>query len=120
MKLKDDQNLTRYVSKILLSMGFRISLKGFEQLKEIIIHLCEDPTQRLSKLYKIMAKTQRVTLFAIERNIRVLIKDNEKINLKIKEVLNHDISEFVSNKDVIVMLVYYISNSYDAGFNEKM
>ena len=96
------------VEKFLFDAGVKMSLKGFEPLKQIIELELDEPDVGLCDLMNQVAKENGVTFSRLERSVRYAIQSCE---------MNEEVSRFfngkkkVTNKVFVKTAVYAIKNN---------
>ena len=100
--------IERYVEFVIDDIGCPKHLKGYDQLKEVIIRHIKNPSENICTSYKMVAREFEVIGSRIERNIRSIVEwvldncDHSKINNYFGNSLR--ISGGITNKQFVVTL----------------
>ena len=70
-----EDTLDQFVTRTLIRLGIRASYRGFDYMKDAILHIVENPYDSITKhVYPEIAKKYNTTYCAVERAIRVALE----------------------------------------------
>ena len=91
----------------LVKVGFRTSLKGFDQFCMCLELHSENPTQTIGSIYSSVALSFNCTVSAVEKNLRRLFLSSNATDA-ISRLFDMDFCD-TGNKEILSMFSNYVS-----------
>ena len=96
-----------FIIVMLVKVGFRTSLKGFDQFCMCLELYSEDPMQTIGSIYENVALNFNCTVSAVEKNLRRLFLSSNATDA-ISRLFDMDFSD-TGNKEIVSMFSNYVS-----------
>lgn len=96
-----------YIIIMLVKVGFRTSLKGFDQFCMCLEMYSEDPTQTIGSIYNSVALNFNCTVSAVEKNLRRLFVSSNATDA-ISRLFDMEFCD-TGNKEIVSMFSNYVS-----------
>ncbi|MDE5562950.1 MAG: sporulation initiation factor Spo0A C-terminal domain-containing protein [Clostridiales bacterium] len=91
----------------LVKIGFRTSLKGFDQFCMCLDLYSEDPTRTIGSIYECIARNFNCTVSSVEKNLRRLFMSSNA-TAAISRLFGMEFCD-TGNKEIVSMFSNYVS-----------
>ena len=95
----------------LVKIGFRTSLKGFDQFCKCLELYADDPNDTMSNIYQKIARSFNCTVSSVEKNLRRLFMSSDA-TAAIGRLFGMDFCD-TGNKEIVSMFSNYVSLQRD-------